>query len=91
MRWVEHVAHIGDMRNVYNISRKSERKRSLDRSRRRWKDNITVDLGEIVVPVAGFCEHGKEPSDSTRGGEYCNQPTTCFSRNLLHAASYLVS
>jgi hypothetical protein len=37
------------MRNMYNIwEGKSERKRSLGRPERRWEDNITMDVREIV-------------------------------------------
>jgi hypothetical protein len=41
------VAHMGDMRNAYNIlAGKREGKRSLGRSRYRWEDNIRTDLKE---------------------------------------------
>jgi hypothetical protein len=47
MRWVGHVAHI-EMRNVYSIFvGKPEGKRPLGRPRRRWEDNIRMDLREI--------------------------------------------
>jgi hypothetical protein len=37
----------GDKRNVYRILvEKPERKRPLGRRRRRWVDNIRMDLGE---------------------------------------------
>jgi hypothetical protein len=37
-------------RNAYTISvRKSEGKRSLERSRRRWEDNIEMDFREITM------------------------------------------
>jgi hypothetical protein len=36
MRWAGHVAHVGDIRNAYRIiNGKPERKRSLERPRRR--------------------------------------------------------
>jgi hypothetical protein len=48
MRWVGHEALMGEMRNFCNILiGKPEGKRSLARSRRRWKDNIRMDLREI--------------------------------------------
>jgi hypothetical protein len=49
MRWVEHVASMGEMRTAYIIFLvgKSEGKKSLGRSGRRWEDNIRMDLGEI--------------------------------------------
>jgi hypothetical protein len=47
IRRTEHVAHMGDMRNAHNILvEKTEGKRPLGRPRRRWEDNITVDLWE---------------------------------------------
>jgi hypothetical protein len=48
MRLVGHVARIGEKRNVYRILvGKPEGKRPLGRSRRRWVDNIKMDLREI--------------------------------------------
>jgi len=40
---------LGEIKNVYNILvRKPEGKRPPRRTRHRWEDNSTVDLGEIV-------------------------------------------
>jgi hypothetical protein len=48
MRWAGHVARLGERRNAYNILlRKPEGKRPLGRPRRRWVDNIKVDLREM--------------------------------------------
>jgi hypothetical protein len=48
MRWAEHVARMGAKRNAYRILvGKPDGKRPLGRSRRRWVDNIKMDLGEI--------------------------------------------
>jgi hypothetical protein len=45
MRWVGHVERVGERRGVYRIlARKAERKRPLVRPRRRWEDNIKMDL-----------------------------------------------
>jgi hypothetical protein len=39
---------MGEGRNVYRVSvGKSERKRPLERPRRRWEDGIKMDLKEI--------------------------------------------
>jgi hypothetical protein len=47
MRWVRHVALMGDMRNAYEILvGKPEGKRPLGRPRRGWEDNIAMDLKE---------------------------------------------
>jgi hypothetical protein len=48
MSWVGHAARIGEKRNVYRILvGKLEGKRPLGRPRRRWLDNIEIDLKEI--------------------------------------------
>jgi hypothetical protein len=47
MRWAGHVARMGGKRNPYRILvEKSEGKRPLGRPRRRWVDNIKIDLRE---------------------------------------------
>jgi hypothetical protein len=41
MRWVGHVAHMGEMKNAYKIVvGKPNGKRPLGRPRRKWEDNI---------------------------------------------------
>jgi hypothetical protein len=48
MRWVGHVARRGEKRNAYRLLEgKPEGKRPLGGTRRRWVDNITMDLLEI--------------------------------------------
>jgi hypothetical protein len=48
MRWAGHVARIGEKRNAYRLLvGKPEGKRPLGRPRRRWVDNIRMDLGEV--------------------------------------------
>jgi len=48
MRWVGHVAFMGDGRGVYRVLvGKPEGKRPLGRHTRRWKDNIKMDLQEV--------------------------------------------
>jgi len=48
MRWVGHVARTGEWRGVYRVLvGKSGGKRPLGRTRRRWEDNITMDLQEV--------------------------------------------
>jgi hypothetical protein len=48
MKWAGHVARMGEKRNAYRILvGKPEGKRPLERPRRRWVDNIKMDLGEI--------------------------------------------
>jgi hypothetical protein len=48
MRWAGHVARLGEMRNAYRmLVGKPEGKRPLGRPRRRWVDNIRMDIGEV--------------------------------------------
>jgi len=48
MRWAGHVARLEEGRGVYRVLvRKSERKRPLERPRRRWEDNIKMELQEV--------------------------------------------
>jgi hypothetical protein len=48
VRWAGHVARMGEKRNVYRLLvGKSEGKRPLGRTRRRWIDNIEMDLAAI--------------------------------------------
>jgi hypothetical protein len=44
IRWAGHVARMGEKRNAYRLL---VRKRPLGRPRRRWVDNIRMDLGEV--------------------------------------------
>jgi hypothetical protein len=48
IRWAGLVARMGEKRNVYRILvGKPEGKRPLERPRRRWVDNIKIDLRDI--------------------------------------------
>jgi len=48
MKWVGHVARMGEERGVYRVFvEKPEGKRPLGRPRRRWVDNISMDLQEM--------------------------------------------
>jgi hypothetical protein len=48
MRWAGHVARMGEKRSAYIIFMgKPEGKRPPGRPRRRWVDNIKMDLKEI--------------------------------------------
>jgi hypothetical protein len=47
VRWAGHVASMGEARGAYNILvGKPEGRRPPGRPRRRWEDNIKMDLGE---------------------------------------------
>ena len=45
MRWAGHVARFGERRGIF--VGKPERKRPFGRPRRRWEDNIKMNLQEV--------------------------------------------
>ncbi|KAJ4448351.1 hypothetical protein ANN_10366 [Periplaneta americana] len=48
LRWAGHVARMGESRNAYRVLvGRPEGKRPLGRPRRRWEDNINMDLREV--------------------------------------------
>ena len=48
MRWAGYVARMGEERGAYRVFMgKPEGKRPLGRPRRRWEDNIKMDLQEV--------------------------------------------
>ena len=48
LRWVGHVARMEQFRNAYRVLvGKYEGKRLLGRPRRRWEDNIRMELREV--------------------------------------------
>jgi len=48
MRWAGHVARMGEKRGMYRfLLGKLEGRRPLGRPRRRWVDNIRLDLQEV--------------------------------------------
>jgi hypothetical protein len=57
VRWAGHVARMGEGRGVYRILDGSpESKRPLRRRRRRWEDNIKMDLREIGIDMANWIQ-----------------------------------
>ena len=51
-RWAGHVARMGEKRGVYRVLvAKPEGKRPLGRHRRRWENNIKIDLQEVGYGV----------------------------------------
>jgi hypothetical protein len=57
MGWAGHVARMGDKRNAYRILlEKPEGKRPLGSLRRRWVDNIKIDLREIGWDVMDWID-----------------------------------
>jgi len=83
MRWAGHVTHLVERKCVYMVLvGKPEGKRPFGRPRRRWEDNIKIDLQEVVRwpaldrpgsgqgQVAGTCECGSKPSASVKWEEF---------------------
>jgi hypothetical protein len=55
MRWAGHVPRMGEGRGVYRfLVGRPEGKRPLGRPRRRWEDNITMNLREIRIDGANW-------------------------------------
>jgi hypothetical protein len=81
------VARMGEKRNVYRLLvGKPVGKRPLGRPRRRWIDNIKMDLLEIGLSVGDWiglaqvessCKLGNEPSGSIKCWELPSGCTSC--------------
>jgi len=55
MKWAGNVARMGEMRKACNILVGTpEGKRPLGRHRRRWEDNITIDVREVGWEVVDW-------------------------------------
>jgi hypothetical protein len=103
MRWTGHGARTKEKRNVYRLLvGKPEGKRPLGRPRRRWIDNIKMDLLEIGVSVVDWIglaqdkyrrralvKLGDEPSGSMKCWELPSGCTSCglSSGTQLHRVS----
>jgi len=84
MQWTDNVARLGERKVEYRVCvGEREGKRPLGRPRRRWEDNIKMDLQEVRMwgygldrsgsgygQVAGTCDCGNEPSGSIKCGEF---------------------
>jgi hypothetical protein len=80
MRCAGHVARMGERKNAYRIFMgKPEGKRPMGRPRRKWVDNIKMDLCQMGCDGVGWidvaqdgdqwrtlCEHGIEPAGSIK-------------------------
>ena len=71
------MARMGEGRGVHRVLvQKPEGKTPMGRPRRRWEDNIKMDLQEVdgvgsgQGQVAGTCEYGDEPSGSKNAGNF---------------------
>jgi hypothetical protein len=71
---------MGEVRGAYNVLvGRPEGRRPLGRPRRRWEDNMKMDLrgigfGDVdwihLAQDRGSCEHGNETSGSIKFGEF---------------------
>ena len=61
MRWARHVARMEEGRGVHKVLvGKSEGKRPLERPRRRWENNIMMDLQEVGRGCGEWMELAKD-------------------------------
>ena len=57
MTWAGHVVRIEESRRVFKIlTATSAGKRPLKKSRRRWEDNIRIDLEEIGINAGNWAQ-----------------------------------
>jgi hypothetical protein len=56
MRWVGHVTRMGEGRGVYTVLVGKPKGRPLGRPRRRWEDNIRMDLREVGCGCVDWME-----------------------------------
>ena len=69
MRWARHVARIGERRGVYRVLvGKPEGKRLLGRPRRRWENDIKMNLQEVgCTLLKQYCASEKNKKNEMGG------------------------
>ena len=61
MRWAGHVARMEEGRSAFKIlTGKPTGKRTLGRPRRRWEDNIRMDLEEIGINAGNWVDSAQD-------------------------------
>ena len=61
LRWAGHVARMEEGKNVFKfLTGKPTRKRPLGRPRRRWEDNIRMNLEEISINVGNWVDSAQD-------------------------------
>jgi hypothetical protein len=61
LRWAEHIARMEEGRNAFKIlTSRPVGKRPLGRPRRRWEDNIRMDLEEIGVNTGNWVDSAQD-------------------------------
>jgi hypothetical protein len=56
IRWAGHVVRLGEKRGLQGFGGETEGKKPLTRPRRRWEDNIKIDLQEVGCRVMDWIE-----------------------------------
>ncbi|KAJ4448500.1 hypothetical protein ANN_10516 [Periplaneta americana] len=70
LRWAGHVARMGESRNAYRVLiGRPEGKKPLRRPRRRWEDNIKMDLREVLLLI-GVCLAAEEQQKAPESPSY---------------------
>ena len=61
LRWAGHVARMEDGRSAFKmLTGKPTGKRPLGRARRRWEDNIRMDLEEIAIRARNWVDSAQD-------------------------------
>ena len=61
LRWARHVARMEEGRSVFKIlTGKPTGKRPLGRPKRKWEDNIRMDLEEIGISAGNWFDSAQE-------------------------------
>ena len=61
LRWAWHVARMEERRSAFKIlTGKPTGKRPLGRPRRRWEDNIRIDLEEICINAGNWVDSAQD-------------------------------
>ena len=61
LRWAGHVARMEEDRSAFKIlTGKPTGKRPLRRHRRRWEENITIDLEEICINARNWVDSAQD-------------------------------
>ena len=61
LRWAEHVAKMEEARSSFKILTGTRAgKIPLKRSKRRWEDNIRIDLKEIVINTRNWVDSAQD-------------------------------
>jgi len=98
MSWVRNVTSTGNKRGVHRILvGTSDGKRPLGRRRRRWEDNIKIDIQEVgwgssgsrQGQLAGCCKCGIEPSSCVKCWEFLDwlRISKLHRKDSLHGVS----